>query len=132
MPRLLPLSLLLLLLPVSAQQVGFSPSSNTSFPLAPQVKEAPSAYPHSAFNQLWQDAGVQLLTHPLFTLAAIICLVVSISLLTACKFHSACTNKKPDPDVKVLMQAKKSEETRKTTKPLIRRFDQARPLDPIF
>jgi hypothetical protein len=81
---------------------------------------------------MWKGASLQLITHPLFTLAAIICLALSVSMLAACKHYSACKDKKQDPDVKILMQAGKGLEAAKTRKPLIRRFDQARLLEQAY
>lgn len=132
MPKAVTCFLLLLLTLACAQQVGFSPSTNSSFPLSAQVKEAPSVYPHSALNQMWRGASLQLIAHPLFTLAAMICLAVSLSLLTAGKHYSACKGKQQDPDVKVLMQAGKAQPVAKTRTPLIRRYDKARLMEQAY
>lgn len=65
----------------TSEQWGYSARTNDTFLLRQQTKTAPSVYPHSALNQVWKGAGLEVLSHPVFTLIAILCLAVSAALL---------------------------------------------------
>ena len=100
---------LLLLLAVSAApegQQGYRESSNESFPLLERKVQSGRVIPESHINEVWKSAEVHLLTHPFFTLCAIVLLVLSFSCILKRKLHLVCSTRNDDDEVRILMMPK--------------------------